>query len=115
MEAAAYPKELLEYQREAETRMNDLAVFQFMMTLTKCQKASLVQLGKHAAPADHRATTCESPQGFLELGFDDKKAQAELERRKTTSARQSMHELLASIQVVPQKAVASLLETDAKY
>ena len=71
-----------------------------------------MQLGRHAP--DQRAAIGESSQGFLEFDLDDKKAQVELERSMTPSARQAMQVLLASIQAVLQEKVASLMKKDAK-
>ena len=72
-----------------------------------------MQLCGHAP--DQRAAIGESSQGLLEFNLDDKKAQVELGRSMTPSARQAMQVLLASIQAVLQEKVASLLGKDAKY
>merc|ERR550514_2604899 len=59
----AYTTKRLENTREMNIRKNDLAVFQFMMQLTKC-KSMFVQLRGGAR-------ICKSHDGFLQLNFQD--------------------------------------------
>ena len=98
-ETAAYRKKLLGNERDMKIKKYDLAVFRFMMTLTKCQKTALLQLDDTHGQAQE-TVICESPQGLLELNFDDAKTQAALERRMTPSACRAIHEPLGCIQAV---------------
>merc|ERR1719393_711043 len=82
----AYTIKHLANSREMTIRKNDLAVFQFMMTLTKCT-TSFVQLR-------NGARICKSHDGFLQLNFHDVQAQKKLERMMTPSARRLLHEIL---------------------
>merc|ERR1719262_1802094 len=79
-----YERILFEDRREMAIRKGDLAVFEFMMQLTKCDDTSFVQLGKPAVAP--KAQICETGHGF-ELSFGDAKKQAKLERMMTPGAR----------------------------
>merc|ERR1719379_150191 len=85
----AYTIKHLANQREMNIRKNDLAVFQFMMTLTKCQ-TTFVQL-------HNGARICQAHDGFLQLNFKDEQAQRKLERMMTPSARRLLHQLLGTV------------------
>merc|ERR1740138_1969897 len=102
-------KNLLEDQREMKIRKADLAVFQFMMQLTKCPAAtsSFVQLD-----GSGKAMICQTKQGLM-LDFGDKKTMAEIERRMTPSARRAVHEVLEGVQMVQARRAASLLQEAA--
>merc|ERR1719399_2249045 len=107
-ETEIYMKNLLEDQREMKIRKADLAVFQFMMQLTKCpSSSSFVQFDKHG-----KAMICQTREG-LKLDFGDKKLMAELERKMTPTARRAVHEVLESVQVVQARKAASLLQEKA--
>merc|ERR1719399_128600 len=109
-ETEVYMKNLLEDQREMKIRKADLAVFQFMMQLTKCpSSSSFVQLDKNG-----KAMICQTKQG-LKLDFGDKKLMAEIERKMTPSARRAIHEVLEGIQVVQARRAASLLQEAAVH
>merc|ERR1719515_355059 len=108
IETEVYMKNLLEDQREMKIRKADLAVFQFMMQLTKCpSSSSFVQLDKNG-----KAMICQTKEG-LKLDFGDKKLMAEIERKMTPSARRAIHEVLEGIQVVQARNAASLLQETA--
>merc|ERR1719498_1726915 len=84
-ETGIYLKIYYENKQDMTIRKNDLAVFQFMLKLTKCKaSAALTQL------ADHEKTSglnmCNTAQGVV-FDFEDKKAQRELERMMTPTAR----------------------------
>merc|ERR1719379_2465483 len=85
----SYTIEYLKNSREMTIRKNDLAVFQFMMTLTKCE-TTFVQLR-------NGARICQAHDGFLQLNFQDKQAQRKLERMMTPSARRLLHQLLGTV------------------
>merc|ERR1719316_2234632 len=107
-ETEIYMKNLLEDQREMKIRKADLAVFQFMMQLTKCPSASsFVQLGQGG-----KAMICQTKQGLM-LDFGDKKTMAEIERRMTPTARRAIHELLESVQASQAQRALSFLQEKA--
>merc|ERR1719230_1742646 len=106
-ETEVYMKNLLEDQREMKIRKADLAVFQFMMQLTKCpSSSSFMQLDKTG-----KAMICQTRQG-LKLDFGDKKLMAEIERKMTPSARRAIHEVLESIQGGQAQQAVSFLQED---
>jgi len=84
----------MENERDMTIRKNDLAVFQFMMQLTKCKTASFTQVGKGAHSSQTKI--CETHQGLV-LDFGDRKAQEKLERMMTPSARSAVRDLLQSV------------------
>merc|ERR1719379_1536986 len=90
-ETDIYNKIHMENRAELMIRQNDMAVFQFMMEVTKCPKASFVQLGKDQKT--QRLRICDT-EGGLQLNFDDKKIQAEMERKMTPSALQAIREVI---------------------
>merc|ERR1719316_1095243 len=107
-ETEIYMKNLLEDQREMKIRKADLAVFQFMMQLTKCpSSSSFVQLSQGG-----RAMICQTKQGLM-LDFGDKKTMAEIERRMTPTARRAIHELLESVQASQAQRALSFLQEKA--
>merc|ERR1719316_1932508 len=107
-ETEIYMKNLLEDQREMKIRKADLAVFQFMMQLTKCpSSSSFVQLSQGG-----RAMICQTKQGLM-LDFGNKKTMAEIERRMTPSARRAIHELLESVQASQAQRALSFLQEKA--
>merc|ERR1719450_1802708 len=82
-----YEKILFEDRREMAIRKGDLAVFQFMMELTKCEEtSSLVQLDKPSMAPNVKV--CETNHGF-ELNFEDAAKQQKLERMMTPRARKA--------------------------
>merc|ERR1719230_1474967 len=87
----AYTLQHLKNSREMNIRKNDLAVFQFMMTITKCQ-TTFVQLSGGAR-------ICKAHDGFLQLNFHDEQTQRKLERMMTPSARRLLHEILGTVNV----------------
>merc|ERR1719161_1516126 len=100
-ETEVYMKNLLEDQREMKIRKADLAVFQFMMQLTKCpSSSSFVQLDKNG-----KAMICQTKEGLI-LDFGDKKTMAETEDRMTPTARRAIHEVLEGVQASQAKRAA---------
>merc|ERR1719267_308819 len=105
-ETYLYTTILYEDRHEMAIRKGDLAVFQFMMELTKCEStsSSLMQLSKAndtnmldkpvAAP---RAKVCSTNAG-LELHFGDAAKQAKVERMMTPGARKAINEILGRMQ-----------------
>merc|ERR550514_157774 len=86
-ETTLYQSILFEDRREMAIRKGDLAVFQFMMELTKCEETtSLVQLGKQASSP--KTKVCQTNRG-LEINFADATKQAKLERMMTPTARKA--------------------------
>merc|ERR1719163_2550635 len=108
---------LLDNRREMTIRKNDLAVFQFMMQLTKCKStSSLMQesSGMQLEAASKGAHVCETTEG-LELNFQDKAVQAQLDKIMTPSARQAIRELLEQVQTQKAaQAATSLMALAAK-
>merc|ERR1719454_1256029 len=98
-ETDIYTKIFLENKAEMTIRKADLAVFSFMLKLVKCKKgAALAQLDKDAR-------VCEA-DGSLELHFDDRELQAELERKMTPAARAAVREVLGEVDAAALREVA---------
>merc|ERR1719359_787982 len=107
-ETYLYQSILMEDRREMAIRKGDLAVFQFMMELTKCEETSLLQLGNQSqAPK-----ICKTNSGF-ELNFADVAKQDKLERMMTPGARKAVNEILGRVQATQAKNAAKLLEQSA--
>merc|ERR1719401_1210552 len=86
----AYKKELAEDEAEMQLKKNDLAVFNFIMDLTKCaDSTAFVQVGSSVEPMK----VCETSEGFS-LDFSDPKLQAEAKRIMTPGARAAIREAL---------------------
>merc|ERR1719281_162910 len=118
-EKSAYMKVYLPNKREMRIRRADMAVFQFMMVLTKCKgtgagapaaAAALTQLHGHRTSG--AARICETAEG-LTIDFDDKAAEEKLERMMTPSARAAVQELLSSIDVDRAREEAAALKSEA--
>merc|ERR1719272_1487000 len=106
-ETAVYMNIYLVNKREMAIRRADMAVFQFMMVLTKCKKAAaLAQLD--ASPASE-ANICDTEQG-LTLDFSDKEAEDKLERMMTPSARAAVREVLERMEADRAQEEAALLQ-----
>merc|ERR1719401_2506172 len=106
-EKLAYMKELAADEAEMQLKKNDLAVFNFIMDLTKCTDGGFfLQVG--SAPAPMRV--CETKEGFS-LDFSDPKLQAEAKRIMTPGARVAIREALGL--AFGGKKMASLLQTEA--
>jgi hypothetical protein len=106
-ETTIYLKIYYENSMEMTIRRNDLAVFQFMLKLTKCKSAAaLLQLdeGKRRG-----ANMCNTAQGVV-FDFEDKKAQQELERMMTPSARAAVRQVLARVDMVRANQGVALLQ-----
>merc|ERR1719161_1679068 len=102
-----YMKIFLENKMEMTIRRNDLAVFSFMLKLVKCKKAAaFAQLDEQPG-----AQVCENA-GLLELHFDDKKLEAEVESKMTPSARGAINEFLAQMNAAETKKATALLQID---
>merc|ERR1719258_527533 len=99
-------------KQEITIRKNDLAVFQFMLKLTKCKSgAALVQLDRDGKTGN--ANMC-STAGGLVFDFEDKKAQHELERMMTPGARVAIRQVLGQMDMLRAKDGAALLQQAAK-
>jgi len=113
-ETSIYLKIYYENQREMTIRRNDLAVFQFMLKLTKCKGtmagADFLQVEKRGRPS--AVNMCNTPQGLV-LDFQDGRTQQELERMMTPSARAAIREVLAHMDMVRAKHGAALLLQEA--
>jgi len=106
-ETDIYMKIFLENKMEMTIRRNDLAVFSFMLKLVKCKKAAaFAQLDEQPG-----AQVCENA-GTLELHFDDKKLEAEVESKMTPSARGAINEFLAQMNAAETKKATALLQID---
>merc|ERR1719399_817315 len=93
-------------QRDMTIRQNDMDVFQFMMTFTKC-KSALLQLDN---PTD--AKICETNLGLM-LDFNDKKTQAKFEKMLKPSSIRAINEILGRVQAEQAKVAAQLLQKGA--
>merc|ERR1719515_324457 len=89
-------------------RRNDLAVFEFMLKLTKCKAGgAFMQVEKHTNTPG--VNMCNTPQGLV-LDFKDARTQQDLERMMTPSARAAIREVLARMDMVRAKEGAALLQ-----
>merc|ERR1719443_1342807 len=112
-ETTIYMRIYYQNKQEMTIRRNDLAVFQFMLKLTKCQSgaSALVQLDKMDKP--HSANMCSTAQGLV-FDFEDKQAQQELERMMTPSARAAIRQILGQMDMLRAKDGAAMLQKVAK-
>merc|ERR1719172_487069 len=77
-----------------------------MLKLVKCKKsAALVQVNQ----LDHKPVICER-EGGLVFDFGDEKAEAEIQRKMTPSARAAIREILGRVEAVQAQAAASFLQ-----
>merc|ERR1719502_1418805 len=107
-----YVKIYYENKQEMIIRRNDLAVFEFMLKLTKCKaEGAFMQVEKHTNTPD--VNMCNTPQGLV-LDFKDGRTQQQLERMMTPSARAAIREILARMDMVRAKEAAALLQRIAK-
>merc|ERR1719331_1435543 len=82
-----------------------------MMQLTKCKSASSFMQESSSMKGAHM---CETAEG-LELNFQDKAVQAQLDKIMTPSARQAIRELLEQVQTQKAaQAATSLMALAAK-
>jgi hypothetical protein len=103
-----YTTTRLANEAELTIRENDLAVFNFILEMTRCQGSEMLfaQLGANATAKAEQLTEqapaqlCEDEDsdGFT-IRFDDKKAQAKFERMMTPSARQALRQALGEVRV----------------
>merc|ERR550514_665950 len=124
-ETYLYQSILMEDRREMAIRKGDLAVFQFMMELTKCETTSFVQLSKENRTDTSESTRsavgkpagapkiCKTSSGF-EFNFADVKKQDKLERMMTPGARKAVNEVLGRMQATQAKEASQLLQQSAK-
>jgi len=80
---------------EMTKRKSDLAVFDFILNMTRCKDSVLLQV-KTANPKSTGAVICDTHSG-LELHFEDSAAQGKLWAMMTPSARKSIDEALNSV------------------
>jgi len=75
---------------ELTRRKNDLAVFDFILNLTACKPGqTFVQLGSD----EQHVTVCDTNDG-IQLNFDNKQLQAQVEKMMTPDARLALREAL---------------------
>merc|ERR1719327_1537472 len=111
-EGTIYMRIYYQNKQEITIRKNDLAVFQFMLQLTKCKAgAALAQLdGKGNT---YSTNMCNTATGLV-FEFEDKKTQRELERIMTPSARAAIREGLGQMDMLRAKEGADRLKKVAK-
>merc|ERR1719238_2407090 len=111
-ETTIYMRIYYQNKQEITIRKNDLAVFQFMLQLTKCKTAAaFAQLDKTGKP--HKANMCNTAQGLV-FDFEDQKTQQQLERMMTPSARAAVRQVLGAMDMLRAKEGAALLQEAAK-
>merc|ERR1719238_841929 len=111
-ETTIYMRIYYQNKQEITIRKNDLAVFQFMLQLTKCKTAAaFAQLDETGKP--HRANMCNTAQGLV-FDFEDQKTQQELERMMTPSARAAIRQVLGQMDMLRAKDNAALLQKAVK-
>merc|ERR1719163_1667365 len=111
-ETSIYLRIYYQNKQEMTIRRNDLAVFQFMLKLTKCKTAAaLAQLTKHEKTSS--VNMCSTEQGVV-FDLGDKKAQQELERMMTPSARAAIRAILGRMDMVRANQGAALLQQEAR-
>merc|ERR1719217_762801 len=100
-ETTIYMRIYYQNKQEITIRRNDLAVFQFMLKLTKCKSgAALVQLDRDGKIGN--ANMCSTAEGLV-FDFEDKKAQHELERMMTPGARAAIRQVLGQMDMLRAK------------
>merc|ERR1719453_2332429 len=98
-------------KRELTIRQNDLAVFEFMLKLTKCKSAAaFTQLDENQHK--HSVRICEGSEGLV-FDFGDKVTQEKMERMMTPSARAAVRDLLGHMMTVSAQHAAALLQKAA--
>merc|ERR1719235_975962 len=111
-ETSIYLQIYYQNKHDMTIKKNDLAVFQFMLTLTKCKSAAaLTQLTSHQNTSS--ANMCNTAQGVV-FDLEDKKAQQELERMMTPSARAAIRAILGRMDMVRANQEAALLQQEAR-
>merc|ERR1719238_347373 len=111
-ETTIYMRIYYQNKQEITIRKNDLAVFQFMLQLTKCKTAAaFAQLDETGKP--HKANMCNTAQGLV-FDFEDQKTQQELERMMTPSARAAIRQVLGQMDMLRAKDNAALLQKVVK-
>merc|ERR1719230_1037150 len=86
-------------------RQNDMAVFQFMMQVTKCEKtssSSFAQLKNTSHPI------CMTNEGFG-LTFADPTRQAHIKKLMTPRAEQALREVVVGVQAEEAERAAKVL------
>merc|ERR1719321_1098358 len=107
-ETSIYLQIYYQNKHDMTIKKNDLAVFQFMLTLTKCKSAAaLTQLDKHQKTSS--TNMCNTAQGVV-FDFEDKKAQQKLERMMTPSARAAIRAILGRMDLVRANQGVALLQ-----
>mmetsp|Transcript_130164 Transcript_130164/g.290952 ORF Transcript_130164/g.290952 Transcript_130164/m.290952 type:complete len:1014 (-) Transcript_130164:80-3121(-) len=91
-----------ENQRELTKRKNDLAVFEFLLSMTACKKnhTELLQLhsGSNDASSRRPSYAVCNDEGSLDFRFRDSALQAKIERMMTRDARKALREALGQVQ-----------------
>jgi hypothetical protein len=100
-----FTTERLANEGELTIRTNDLAVFNFILEMTKCKEGELLlqanvtdTSGVPLQVAAHPQVCAQSGEGDdLELHFDNPQVQAKFERMMTPSARKALREALGEV------------------
>ena len=108
-ETQSYLRTYYENKQDMTIKKNDLAVFQFMLVLTKCKTGAAAFTQLDAQGKKRTANMCNTEQGVV-FDFEDKKAQRELERMMTPSARAAVRQILGVTDMVRAKEGAALLQ-----
>merc|ERR1719420_740136 len=111
-ETSSYMTIYYSNKRELTIRRNDLAVFEFMLKLTKCKKAAAFTQLDESQQRDS-VNICESNEGLV-FDFGDKAAQEMMERIMTPSARAAVRDLLGHMMTASAQNAAALLQKAAK-
>ena len=106
-ETQSYLRTYYENKQDMTFKKNDLAVFQFMLVLTKCKTGAAAFTQLDAQGKKRTANMCNTEQGVV-FDFEDKKAQRELERMMTPSARAAVRQILGVMDMARAKEGAAL-------
>jgi hypothetical protein len=89
-------------EAELTIRTNDLAVFNFILEIVRCQESALVQIKSGVEVLEggtvEPVQVCKVEEDDLGMKFDDPKVQAKFERLMTPSARQALRQALGQVQ-----------------
>ena len=112
-ETQSYLRTYYENKQDMTFKKNDLAVFQFLLVLTKCKTGAAAFTQLDAQGKKRTANMCNTEQGVV-FDFEDKKAQRELERMMTPSARTAVRQILGVMDMVRANFPETLLLARSK-
>jgi len=98
-ETKLYNIEFAENRAELTIRQNDLDVFQFILTFTKCPDATSL--------AQESMKVCETQSGQKTLFFANKQTAARYNKLMTSSAKSSIDRVLRSVEQQPLKTATT--------